>query len=429
VPVRISEFWRFLRLLWQRFNEDRCMQIASSLTFTTLLALVPLITVALTLISAFPVFAATMKQLQTFLLENLLPQSAHLVARYGEQFTANAAQLTAIGIGFLAVTAILMLQTIEYAFNQIWRVPRTRSTVQRFFIYWALLTIGPVLIGASLSLTSWLVSRSLGLVEDIPGAAVGLLRLVPVVLIWIALTLLYLAMPNRRVLIRDALAGGLLAALAFEAMKRGFAFYITQFPTYKLVYGAFASAPIFLLWVYLSWLVVLSGAVVVAILPEWRARSWQGESAPGTQFFDALHILGLLWIAHRGGEVLTLRQLHAAVKLRIDQIEWMLDTMSAAQWLGRSGPGWALIRDPREITIADVYRLFVFRGGPRVVERKTGREIDAYAQRLAMKVEDAMRISLEDFFSAAGDTEKVPPVEDDDPDQENAVPLRDAARS
>ena len=101
-------------------------------------------------------------------------------------------------------------------------------------------------------------------------------------------------------------------------------------------------------------------------LPEWRERSWQGESAPGTQFFDALHILGLLWIGHRRGEVLTLRQLHAAVKLRIDQIEWMLDTMSAAQWIGRTGPGWALIRDPREISIADVYRLFVFRGGPRI---------------------------------------------------------------
>lgn len=413
MPQHISEFGRFLRIIVQRFNEDRCLQIASSLTFTTLLALVPLITVALTLISAFPVFSATMAQLQTFLFENLLPESARLVARYGEQFTANAAQLTAVGIAFLAVTAILTLQTIEHAFNQIWRVPRARSMVQRFFVYWALLTIGPVLIGASLSLTSWLVGLSVDVVREIPGAGVGLLGIVPVVLIWIALTLLYLAMPNRRVLIRDAVAGGLLAALAFEAMKRGFALYITQFPTYRLVYGAFASVPIFLLWVYLSWLVVLSGALVVAILPEWRQRSWQGESAPGTQFFDALHILGLLWIGHRDGNLLTLRQLHAEVKLRIDQIEWMLDTMSAAQWIARTGPGWALIKDPREITIAEVYRLFVFRGGPRIADRKTGREIDTYAQKLAAKVEDHMQMSLEEFFAAAGDTEKVPAAEDD----------------
>ena len=417
MPSRLSEFGRFLRILVQRFNEDRCMQIASSLTFTTLLALVPLVTVALTLIAAFPVFASMLAQLQTFLLENLLPESAQLIVQYGEQFTANAARLTAVGIAFLAVTAILMLQTIEHAFNQIWRVPRTRSTVQRFFIYWALLTIGPVLIGASLSITSWLVSLSVDVVHEIPGAARVLLGMVPVLLIWIALTLLYLAMPNRRVLIRDAVAGGLLAALAFEAMKRGFTLYIARFPTYTMVYGAFASVPIFLLWVYLSWLVVISGAVVVAVLPEWRERSWQGESAPGTQFFDALHILGLLWIGHRGGNVLTLRQLHAAVKLRIDQIEWMLDTMSAALWIGRTGPGWALIKDPREISIADVYRLFVFRGGPRITDRKTGKEIDVYAQKLALNVEEHMKLSLEEFFTAVNDTEKVPPVKDD-PDQE-----------
>ena len=400
MPKQISEFWRFLRMIARRFNEDRCMQIASSLTYTTLLAIVPLVTVALTVISAFPVFAGWMKQLQSFLLENLLPESAHLIARYGEQFTANAAQLTAVGIAFLAVTAILMLLTIEHAFNQIWRVYRTRTTVQRIFIYWALLTVGPVLIGASLSLTSWLVSLSMGFVEEIPGAGVGLLRVVPVILIWIALTLLYLAMPNRRVLIRDAMAGGLLAALAFEAMKRAFTLYITQFPTYKLVYGAFASLPIFLLWVYLSWLVVLTGAIIVAILPEWRQQSWQGESAPGTQFFDALHILGLLTKAHREGSVWTLRRLHATVKLRVDQIEWMLDTMSAAQWIGRVGPGWALIRDPREICVADVYRLFVFRGGPRIEGQEGAEQIDRYAQALAAKVEGHMQMSLEEFFDA-----------------------------
>ncbi|MGQ0524784.1 MAG: hypothetical protein ACT4P8_14130, partial [Betaproteobacteria bacterium] len=133
--------------------------------------------------------------------------------------------------------------------------------------------------------------------------------------------------------------------------------------------------------------------------------------------FDALHILGLLWIGHRGGNVLTLRQLHAAVKLRIDQIEWMLDTMSAALWIGRTGPGWALIKDPREISIADVYRLFVFRGGPRITDRKTGKEIDVYAQKLALNVEEHMKLSLEEFFTAVNDTEKVPPVKDD-PDQE-----------
>jgi membrane protein len=397
----------FMRVVAKRFDDDRCLQIASSLTFTTLLAIVPLVTVALTVISAFPVFAALTGQLQAFLLQNLLPQSAHLIAKYGEQFTANAAQLTAVGIAFLAVTAILLLLTIERAFNQIWRVQRRRTTVQRVFIYWALLTIGPVLLGASLSLTSWLVSLSLGVVQEIPGAGIGLLRIVPVALIWLALTLLYLAMPNRRVLIRDAAVGGLLAALAFEAMKRGFAFYITQFPTYKLVYGAFASAPIFLLWVYISWLVVLSGALVVAVLPEWRTQAWQGEPAPGTQFFDALHVLALLWLAHRDGTLVTLRRLHVLVRLRIDQIEAILDEMSAASWVGRIGAGWTLIKDAREIRVAEVYRLFVFRGGPRLAGQQPVREIDTLAQTLAAKVEDHMQMSLEELFSAV--TAATPP--------------------
>ncbi|MBI4205334.1 MAG: YihY family inner membrane protein, partial [Betaproteobacteria bacterium] len=227
-----------------------------------------------------------------------------------------------------------------------------------------------------------------------------LLRIVPVALIWLALTLLYLTMPNRRVLIKDAALGGLLAALAFEAMKRGFAFYITKFPTYKLVYGAFASAPIFLLWVYLSWLVVLSGALVVAVLPEWRERAWQAEPAPGSQFFDALHILRLLWQAHRNGDLLTLRQLHAVVKLRADQIEAMLDAMSAAHWVGSVGAGWTLIKDAKEIRVADLYRLFVFRSGARLAVRQTGREVDLLAQTLAARVEDHMQMSLEEFFSS-----------------------------
>lgn len=400
MPGKTPALIEFARVVAKRFREDRCMQIASSLTFTTLLALVPLITVAFTVISAFPVFATLTRHLQAFLFENLLPQSAHLLARYGEQFTANAAQLTAVGIAFLAVTAIMLLVTIDRAFNQIWRVPRPRAVVHRIFIYWALLTIGPVLLGASLSLTSWLVSVSLGLVKEIPGAGIVLLRTVPVVLMWIALTILYVTMPNRRILIRDAAAGGLLAALAFEAMKRGFAFYITQFPTYKLVYGAFASAPIFLLWVYLSWLVVLSGAVIVAVLPEWRERTWQVEPAPGTLFFDALHILRLLWQAHRDGDVVTLRRLHAAVKLRADQIEAMLDAMSAARWVGPVGAGWALIKDPKEIRVAELYQLFVFRGAPRLPAREGGSEIDRLARMLSAKVEDHMQMSLEALFSS-----------------------------
>jgi membrane protein len=391
----------FARLVWRRFQEERCVQIAASLTFTALLAIVPIITVALTLISAFPVFRELLQHVERFIVGNMLPESAAALAGYAEQFADNAARLTAVGIAFLFVTAIIVLLTIDRAFNQIWRVPRPRSTVQRVFIYWALLTVGPPFIGASLSLTSWLVSQSLGLVEDMPLAAEVMLDVVPVVLTACAFTLAYITIPNRRVLVRDALTGGVLAALAFEGMKHGFAHYIAQFPTYKLVYGAFASVPIFLLWIYLSWVVVLLGAVTAAVMPEWRERAAQVESAPGMQFLDALQILRVLWEAHHRGEVVTLIHLHGVVKLPVDRIEAVLDAMSAVHWTGRVANGWAMIKDAAEITVSDVYRLLVFRPGAELPARRSGQALDRLALEITGGFEANLGLTLEEMFRRA----------------------------
>ena len=391
----------FARLTWRRFREERCLQIASSLTFTTLLAMVPIITVTLTLISAFPVFRELLQHVQQFLVQNMLPESAATLTGYAEQFADNAARLTAVGIAFLFVTAMIVLLTIDRAFNQIWRVPRPRTTVQRIFIYWALLTVGPLLVGASLSLTSWLVSQSLGLVKGAPLASKLMLEIVPIVLTGLAFALVYITIPNRRVLVRDALSGGFLAALAFEAMKYGFAFYITQFPTYKLVYGAFASVPIFLLWIYLSWLVVLFGAVTAAVMPDWRERAAQVDPVPGAQLLDALQILRVLWEAHRTGEVVTVMRLHGVVKLPIDRIEAALDAMSTAHWAGKVANGWALTKDAAEISVADVYHLLVFRLAATLPARQSGQELDRLALERTGGVEEDLRLSLEELFRQA----------------------------
>lgn len=391
----------FARMVWRRFDEDRCMPIASSLTFTTLLAIVPIVTVALTLISAFPVFREASAHLEEFLLENMIPESAENVATYAQQFTENAGRLTAVGLVFLFVTAMIVLMTIDRALNEIWRVPRPRPPIQRVFIYWALLTVGPVLIGLSLSLTSWLVSVSLGVVQDVPHAARVLARVVPIALTGIAFSMLYLTLPNRRVLWRDAFAGGLLAAVAFEAMKHGFAFYVTRFPTYKLVYGAFAAIPIFLMWIYLSWLVVLFGAVAAAVLPEWRERASQVEPAPGARFLDALQVLRVLWEAQATGEVVGERRLHAIVKAPVHVIEAILEAMRDARWVDRGGGGWVLTRDPASVRVGEVYDLFVFRAGLVLPARHSGQALDRMALALAGAGRADLDHTLEELFRRA----------------------------
>ena len=378
------------------------MQIASSLTFTTLLSLVPIITVAVTLMSAFPVFGSLTAALKTFLLQNMLPQSAAAVAQYAHQFTTNAGRLTAVGLGFLSLTAILLLITIDRAFNQIWRVRHPRPIVQRVVVYWTLLTVGPVLVGASLSITSWLVARSVQLVGGIPGAALALLTVVPFLLTSLALALLYLTMPNRRIAPRDALLGGFIAGLAFEAMKRGFAFYIASFPTYKLVYGAFATVPVFLVWIYLSWVVVLTGALVVAVLPEWRERAGRAEPAAGSDFFDALQILRVLWQAHREGKVVRLSELFGAVKVRIDRIESILEAMIGATWISRAAPrGWVLSRDPATIRVADIFRLFVFSAESRIPASHADPELEAMVHDISAGIAQQLKLSLEELFIQA----------------------------
>lgn len=356
--ARLAEL---VRVVARRFQEDRCLQTGSSLTLTTLLSLVPIVTVALTLISAFPVFHGMSAAIESFVFDNMVPESAEVVEKYAEQFIDNAARLTAVGLVFLAVTAIMLLMTIDDAFNDIWRVRRPRQMLQRVLIYWALITVGPLLIGGSLSLSSWLMSASTGWVKGIPYANVTLIKLSAIALTSLALALLYYAMPNRPMRVGDALTGGLLAGVVFELTKQGFGFYITNFPTYKLVYGAFAAVPVFLMWLYISWLVVLLGAVVVAALPEWRQQTVQGRLAPGSNFVHALQVLKALWQAQQRGEAVTMPQLHANLNLRYERIEAILDTMQNASWVNRALPaGWMLSRNAESIAVADVYKLFVF---------------------------------------------------------------------
>ena len=277
----LTRFWCFVAQVARRFHTDRCLELASSLAFTTVLALIPLATVALTLISAFPVSARFVENINGFFSDHMLPREfAVVITGYVEQFISNAAKLTALGIAFLAGTAFALMYTIERTFNSIWRVSRERSAGRRLAMYIAILAIGPLLIGLSLSITSYLVSVSLGLAAGVPGASAAILWVAPLLLTVAAFALLYVAVPGTAVDLGHALVGGAVAGALFELMKRGFAFYVSQVPTYTMVYGAFATVPLFLLWIYLSWVVTALGAVVTALLPDFAEmkHDQNGES-------------------------------------------------------------------------------------------------------------------------------------------------------
>lgn len=365
---QLRQLGRFLAHVLRRFDQDRCLQIASSLTFTTLLALVPLVAIMLALMSTFPVFSRLGEDIHAFLLANMLPDKAgKVVSGYIEQFSGRAGRLTALGMAFLALTAFMMMFTIERAFNSIWRVSRPRPIAQRILIYWSALTLGPVLMGASLSITSYLVGASLGLTRQAPLAGTAILGLVPPVLTCAAFTLLYYVVPNRSVKPRHALVGGLVAALAFEIMKRSFALYIAQIPTYTLVYGAFAVVPIFLLWIYFSWVVIVIGALIAALTPDFAVLRDTPGHAQGAGFGEALATLLVLARAQQGPGLIELRKIAREASLTVDQAERLLERMTARGWVARSaGERYAMVCDKERLLVGEVYREFVpdGRGSP-----------------------------------------------------------------
>jgi len=353
--------WEFFLAMVTRFREERATQTAGSLTYTSLLSMVPLLTVALAITTAFPVFDEWIGSLQLFILENVLPETPAVdtIIEQINSFTQNAGRLTAIGIAGFVVTSVMVMLTVDNALNRIFRVQRRRSIVQNIFIYWGVITLGPLLIGASLSGTYVALHRSLGALQ-LNRVADAMLGVVPFVLTCIALTLLYGVVPARRVDWRHALVGGVLAGIAFEVAKRGFAIYLTRVPTYTLIYGAFATIPIFLVWLYLSWLVVLTGAIFTAVLPVFRAKP-ERHRVLGEEFAEALGVLGELARAHREGAVRSLNALARRLRILPDRCEQILVRAAALGWAARTErDGWVLARDAAEIRLADVYRAFVF---------------------------------------------------------------------
>jgi membrane protein len=372
--IQVRDLFRFAS---RRLDEEHLPQVASSLTFTTVLALVPLLTIALAIFTAFPLFTTFRTSLDAYFIQSLMPKLiANTILGYLNQFAAKSTGLSAIGAVALVITAVAMMSTIDRVFNRIWGVRVARPVVQRVLVYWAIVTLGPLLIGVSISVTSYLFTATNGAVLKIPLIGAIFYTVLSVVLTTGAFTLLYVVVPNRAIDWRDAIWGGLLAGVALELAKRLFAVYIVKFPTYTMVYGSVAAVPIFLIWIYLFWMITLSGALVAAAVPVIKYERWQHVARPGSAFIDAMAILRVLYHARIEGAsaVVDRTVIRSCTRIGFDESELLLQQMLAAGWVARISQDasrrtkhtsenrdrWTLLSNPDQLRLVDVYRLFVF---------------------------------------------------------------------
>lgn len=300
----------FVRTVVRRFSRDRVLVAAASLSYTSLLAIVPLFAIAFSVMMAFPVFDGLTQQLLSIVLSYAAPHIGGELENYVDTFVSNTSQLTVLGVVWLAVTAIMLLSTIESAFNAIWRVEKSRPIGTRIFAYWATLTLGPLLMGTGLSVSTaaFAMNNFQALGVDLGFVREFGLRLMPFVFAVGGFTILYLALPNRRVKWRYAVLGAAVAAVLFELLKAGFGFYLANAGTFESVYGSLAALPVFLIWMYLVWAVVLFGAIVAATRPEWlaarRAEDF-GPLTPARALLRALQVIGKLLQTGRDGETVS----------------------------------------------------------------------------------------------------------------------------
>jgi membrane protein len=367
-PMQTLRDWPWfdtLRTLRARFRDDRLGLTASSLTFTTLISLVPLVTVMLAVFTAFPMFGTFQAGLEKYFLQALVPPNiAKPVLGALTMFATKASRLGAAGLIALGFTAMALMLTIDRTLNAIWRVKKPRPIAQRVLIYWTGLTLGPLMLGASLTLTSYAISASSGMVQAMPGGVSFALAVVEFAALAAAMSGLYHYVPHAPVAWRHAMAGGVFVAAGLEIAKRLLGWYLGHMTNYASVYGAFAVVPIFLLWIYLGWVIVLLGAVIAAYAPSLKLNLVQHGRRPGQAFALALEIVRRLQRSREAGEH-GLAGLALAETLRIDplQIESALEALTTLDWVGRldeeGQQRYVLLCDPAHTPLAPLVNVLL----------------------------------------------------------------------
>lgn len=368
----LSHFpWRNTALtLRERFREDRLGLTASSLTFTTIIALVPLFTVALAVFTAFPMFGKLQEVLQKWLVESLVPDNiARQVLGYLTQFAGKASRLGTVGLAVLFATALSLVFTIDRTLNGIWRVRQSRPLGQRLLIYWTAITLGPLLLASSLTITSYLISASRGLVGGMPGGVRFLLDLLEFFMVAGGMAATYYYVPNTQVKWGHAWTGGIFASAGIEIAKKLLAVYLNLVPTYSAVYGAFATVPILLVWIYVVWVIVLLGAVITAYLPSLLMGVSRRGGTPGWEFTLALDTLSqLLASSQAGRHGLSAEALAEALRVDPVQLQSVLGTLVALDWVGRLEDGdgrYVLLADPEITSVGPLVDRLLLTPSPR----------------------------------------------------------------
>ncbi|WP_250314859.1 YihY family inner membrane protein [Neisseria sp. Marseille-Q6792] len=350
----------------RRFSEERVPQAAASMTFTTLLALVPVLTVMVAVASIFPVFDRWSDSFVSFVNQTIVPQGADMVFDYIDAFRDQANRLTAIGSVMLVVTSLMLIRTIDNAFNHIWRVNTQRPWMMQFLVYWTLLTFGPLSLGVGISFMVGSVQDSV-LSSGAQQWADALKTAARLAFMTVLLWGLYRFVPNRFVPARQAFVGALITAFCLETARFLFTWYMGNFDGYRSIYGAFAAVPFFLLWLNLLWTLVLGGAVLTSSLSYWQGEAFRRGFDSRGRFDDVLKILLLLDAAQKEGRTLSVQEFRRHINMGYDELGELLEKLARYGYIYSGRQGWVLKTGADSIELSELFKLFVYR--PLPVER------------------------------------------------------------
>ena len=353
-PARARTFGRFLA---KRFLADNLFQAAAALSYTTVFALVPLAMVVFGVLSAFPVFNEWKDQLSGYIFANFVPTAASSLEQYIDRFAENVGQLTIAGVIALVVSLLVTLTSVETTFNHIWRVSSSRPKLSRFLVYWTVLTLGALMATASLALSARFFELPLFATAEGQVLQAMALNITPVFIEFLTITAIYRVVPHRTISLRYAVAGALLATALLELVRWGLGIYLSSFDGYQKIYGALASLPIFLLWIYLGWVSILLGASFASSLAAFRYQPASMRLPLGYEVFALLRMLGRFDAARNEGKGLHSEQILQLEPMMTDSlIQQILGQLAKINLLCRAETGeWLLARDLDDMTLAELY--------------------------------------------------------------------------